>query len=60
MLTEETGLLEAEEGEATADITQHDIVKHVDMQSAQKVSHSLWVQGLGFLILGRCRCSVMK
>lgn len=38
MLIEDTGFLEAEDGEATADISQHDIVKQVDVQSAQKVS----------------------
>ncbi|XP_067940741.1 WD repeat-containing protein 46-like [Watersipora subatra] len=36
MLAEEAGLLQADEGEATADISQHDIVKCVDIQSAQK------------------------
>jgi len=37
MLPEESGCLEPEVGERTADITQHDIVKSVDIQSAQKV-----------------------
>ena len=38
MLIEDTGYLEAEPGETTADISQHDIIKQVDVQSAQKVS----------------------
>lgn len=37
LLPEEAGFMEADDGEATADITQHDIVKAVDMQTAQKV-----------------------
>ncbi|KAF6034206.1 WDR46 [Bugula neritina] len=36
MLPEESGYLEADEGEATADISQDDIVKLVDIQSAHK------------------------
>ena len=37
MLPEESGFIEADEGEETADVSQHDIVKSVDIQSAQKV-----------------------
>ena len=37
MLPEESGFIEADEGETTADVSQHDIVKSVDIQSAQKV-----------------------
>ena len=31
--------LEAEEGESTADLTQHDLAKSVDITSATKVGH---------------------
>lgn len=37
ILPEESGFLEADEGETTADISQHDIVKATDLQTAQKV-----------------------
>eukprot|EP00116_Pleurobrachia_bachei_P000949 sb/3461211/ len=36
MLPEETGCLEADEGERTMKFKQHDIVKHVDVGSARK------------------------
>lgn len=43
MLTENPGLLTVEKGESTADITQDDIRKNVDIQSANKVKlHSAW------------------